>query len=54
MNEAHPAIAKSQASISSIEKKSFAYMVGTPKEVTKRFEEQAQVQKKQLGMIRAQ
>jgi len=41
VNEAHPAIAESQASNSSTEKKAFAYMAGTPEEVAMRFEEQA-------------
>ena len=35
VNEAHPTIAESQASTSSIEKEAFTYMAGTPKEVTK-------------------
>ena len=54
VNEAHSAITESHASNFSTEKKVLAYMVGTPKEVAKRFEEQAQVQREQLGMIRAQ
>jgi len=51
VNEAHTAITESQTSNSSTEKEVFAYMAGTPEEVTKRFEEQAQVQKEQFGMI---
>jgi len=54
MNEAHPAIAESQASNSSTEKEAFVYMTGTPEEVAMQFEEQAQVQREQFGMIRAQ
>ena len=34
--------------------KAFAYMVGTPKEVAGRFEEQARVQKEQQEMLRVQ
>ena len=54
MNEAHPAIAESQASNSSTEKEAFVYMTGTPEEVAKQFEEQAQVQREEFGMIRTQ
>jgi len=54
VSEAHSAIAESQASNSSIEKEAFAYMAGTPKEMVRRFEQQAQVQREQLDMIRAQ
>ena len=39
VSEAHSTIAGSQAFNSSIEKKVFAYMAGTPEEVAKRFEE---------------
>jgi len=41
VNEAHPVIAKSQLSNSSIEKEASAYMEGTLKEVAKGSEEQA-------------
>jgi len=54
MNEPYPTIAESHASNSSTEKESFAYMAGTLEEVVKRFEEQAQIQRGQFGMIRAQ
>ena len=54
VNEAHPTIAESQASNSSTEKQAFAYMAGTPKKAAKWFEEQAQVQREQFDMIRAQ
>ena len=39
VNEAHPAIAESQTSSSSTEKKAFTYMAVTPEEVAKWFEE---------------
>ena len=45
VNEAHLAIVESHASNSSTEREAYAYMVGTPKEVAKRFEEQAKVQR---------
>jgi len=45
---------KSQASNSSIEKEAFAYMAGTPEEMARRFEQQAQVQGEQLDMIISQ
>ena len=45
VNEAHAAIAESQASNSSTEKDAFAYMAGTPEEVAKQFKEQDQVQR---------
>ena len=54
VNETYPAIAESQASNSSIEKEAFVYMVGTSKELAKQFKEQAQVQREQFNMIRAQ
>jgi len=54
VNESHPAIAESQASNSSTEKETSAYMEGTPEEVANQFEEHAQVQREQFGMIRAQ
>ena len=41
VNESHSAVAKSQASNSSVEKEAFAYMAGTPEEMTRRFEQQA-------------
>jgi len=54
VSEAHSAIAKSQASNSSVEKEAFAYMAGTPEEMARRFEQQVQVQREQLDMIRVQ
>jgi len=39
VNEAHPAIAESQASNSFTKKEAFAYIADTPEEVAKRFEE---------------
>jgi len=54
ISESHSAIAESQASNSSVEKEAFAYMASTPKEMTRRFEQQAQTQREQLNMIRAQ
>ena len=54
VNEAHPAIAKSHTFISSAEKETFAYTAGTLEEMTKRIEEQAQVQREQFGIIQAQ
>ena len=50
VNEVYPSIAESHAS-NSTEKKAFEYMAGTPEEMAKRFEEQAQVQREQFGMI---
>ena len=43
VSKAHSAIAESQASNSSVEKEAFAYMAGTPEEIARRFEQQAQV-----------
>jgi len=37
-----------------MEKETFAYMVGTPEEMAKRFEEQARVQKEQQDVLRVQ
>ena len=54
INDSHSAIAESHASNSSIEKEAFTYMTSTPEETAKRLEQQAQVQKEQLEMIRAQ
>ena len=53
-NESHSAVAESQASNSSIEKEAFAYMTNTPEETARRFEQQAQFQREQFEMIRAQ
>ena len=39
VSESHSAIAKSQASNSSIEKEAFAYMTNTPEETAGRFEQ---------------
>ena len=39
VNEEYPTIAESQASNSSTEKETFAYMTGTPEKVAKWFEE---------------
>ena len=47
-------MAESQSSNCYMEKKAFVWMVGTPEEVTKRFEEQARVQKEQQKMLRVQ
>ena len=54
VREAHSAIVESQALNSLVEKEAFTYMAGTPEEVAKRLEEQDQVQREQLDMIRAQ
>ena len=54
VNESHSAVAESQASNSSIEKEAFVFMTNTPKETARRFEQQAQVQREQFDMIRAQ
>ena len=54
VSESHSAIAKSQASNSSIEKEVFVYMANTPEEMTRRFKQQAQVQREQLNMIHTQ
>ena len=51
--KAYSAIAKSQASTSSVEKKAFVYMANTHKETTRHLEQQAQVQREQFNMIRA-
>jgi len=54
VRESQSAIAESQASNSSIEKEAFAYMTNTPEEITRRLEQQAQVQREQFNMIRTQ
>ena len=54
VSESYSAIVESQASNSSIEKEAFAYMTNTPEETARRFEQQAQVQREQFDMIRAQ
>jgi len=54
VNDEHSAIIESQSSNFSSETTAFAYMAGTPEEVAKQFEEQAEVQREQLDMIRAQ
>ena len=54
VNDSHSAVAESQASNSSIEKEAFIYMTNTPEETARRFEQQAQVQREQFEMIRAQ
>ena len=54
VSESHSAIAESQASNSSIEKEAFTYMASTPEEMARHFKQQAQAQREQLDMIRAQ
>jgi len=54
VSESHSAIVESQASNSSVKKEAFAYMASTPEEMARRFEQQAQAQREQLDMIRAQ
>jgi len=54
VSESHSAITESQALNSSIEKEAFAYMINTPEETARRFEQQSQVQREQFDMIRAQ
>ena len=54
VSESHSAIAESHASNSSIEKDAFIYITNTPEETARRLEQQAQVQKKQFELIRAQ
>ena len=41
VSESHSAIAESQASNSFVEKEAFAYMVNTPEEMARHFEQQA-------------
>ena len=53
VNDEHSAVIKLQSSNSSSETTTFAYMVGTPEEVARQFEEHARVQREQLDMIRA-
>jgi len=54
IGESHSAIAESHASNSSIEKEVFAYMMNTLEDTTRRLEQQAQIQREQFDMIRAQ
>ena len=54
VSESHSVIAESQALNSSVEKEAFAYMANTPEETTRCLEQQAQVQREQFDMIRAQ
>ena len=53
VNDEHSAIVESQPSNSSSEIIAFAYTAGTPEEVARQFEKQAQVQREQLDIIRA-
>ena len=53
VNDEHSAITESRSSNSNSKMTAFAYMMGTPEEVAKQFEEQARVQRKQFDMIRA-
>ena len=53
VNDEHSAIIKSQSSNSSSGTTAFAYMAGTPKEIAKRFEEHAWVQREKFDIIRA-
>ena len=48
ISEAHSAITELQASNSSVEKEAFACIAGTPEEMARHFEQQAQVQREQL------
>ena len=50
-SEMHSAIAESQASNPFIEKEAFTYMAGTPEDMARRFEQQAQAQREQFDMI---
>ena len=43
ISESHSTIAESQTSNFSVEKEAFAYMTGTPEEMARCFEQQAQV-----------
>jgi len=54
VSESHSAIAESQTSNSYVKKEAFAYMANTPEDATRRLEQQAQVQREQFDMIRAQ
>ena len=54
VSESHSAVTESQASNSSVEKESFAYMANTPEEMTRHLEQQAQIQREQFDIIRAQ
>ena len=51
-SDEHWVIAKSQSFNSWIEKKTSAYMVDTPEEIAKRFEEKARVQQAQNEIVR--
>ena len=53
-DDEYSAIAESQSSSSEVASHVFANMVGTPEEVAKRFEDQAQIQTMQQDMLRAQ
>jgi len=52
VNDEQSAIIESWSSNFSSETTTFSYMAGTPEEVTKRFKEQAQIQREQFDMIR--
>ena len=49
VNKSHSVVTESQASNSSIEKEAFVYMINTPEETTRCFEQQAQVQRELLA-----
>ena len=51
MDDSHSAVIESQASNSSIEKETSAYMVGAPEETAKRLE---QMQKHQMDILSSQ
>jgi len=53
-NDEHSAIAESRSFNSYVEKEAFTYMINTPEEMTRRFEEQSQMQKEQQDMLRVQ
>jgi len=53
VGRSYSAIVESQALNSSVEKEAFAYMANTSEEMARRFEKQAQAQRKQLDMSRA-
>jgi len=54
VRESHSTIIESQASNSSVKKEAFTYMASTSEEMARCFEKQAQTQREQLDMIRAQ
>jgi len=54
VSESHSTISESHASNSSVEKEAFVYIANTPEETTRRLKQQAQVQKEQFDMFRAQ